>query len=268
MQLVDHLRHRDGVDREGQATPDEHQPQQQRAGRQRGDHQSEQRGDGHHPEHHHTPFVLVGKYPDGPLQHGAAKNRHAHQQADPGRIEAHLAGVDRSQAPEAAEGEPRYAGAHQWQGGDTSQLQQVGGRHFRLHRLCLAGEGDRHQRRADQHGRQGEQGERHGAVEAQQLLCHRQRTEVNGHVEGEHLATLLAADLGIEPAFDDHVQRDQRDAIEQPQCQPDPGIDDQHVQQHHHRRHPRVEGEGANVPDATNQRRGQPGADEKAREVT
>jgi len=211
--------------------------------------------------------MLVREQPDRPLQHRAAENRDAHQQADTGGIETDLARIYRCQTPETAQRKPGNTGRHQRQRGDARQLQQVGGWLVRQRGLRLAGQGDRHQRATDEDGGQREQREIHRCVEAQQLLGSRQRAEVDRHVQREHLAALLAADLRVQPAFDDHVQRDQRHPVEHPQHQPHPRVDDQHVHQYGDRRQSGIESEGADMADAADQRGRQPGADQEAREI-
>ena len=95
----------------------------------------------------------------------------------------------------------------------------------------------------------------------------RQRAEVDRHVQGEHLAALFATDLRVQPAFDDHVQRDQRHPVEHPQHQPHPRVDDQHVHQHGDCGQRGIEGEGADVADAADQRGRQPGANQEAGKI-
>ncbi len=62
----------------------------------------------------------------------------------------------------------------------------------------MAGEGDREGGRADQDRRQREQEEGHDAAQLQQLLGDGQRTEVDEHVHGEHLAAFLAGGVGVQ----------------------------------------------------------------------
>ena len=150
VQLVDQLRHGNRVDGEGQTAPDEDQSEQQGAARQHGDQQRHYHRQRHDPEQHQAAVVFVGINADRPLQQGAAENCAAHQQADAGGIEAAQAGVYRRHRPERAQRQAGQARGGNRHGRDADDLAQVGVHHVRHAGLDLPGQGDRHQRCADQ----------------------------------------------------------------------------------------------------------------------
>ena len=94
-----------------------------------------------------------------------------------------------------------------------------------------------------------------------------QRTEVDRHIHGKHLAALVVGHLGVKPALDHHVQADQRQAVEHAQAQPDPRVDDQYMQQGGDGGEGGAKGKRTDMPNAADQRNRQPGAKEKTDKV-
>ena len=267
-QVVDEVRDHDRIYREGHAAVEEEPRQRdvldvaEERHRDRGERGAEGR-DGER----EAAVAGVGEAPHRPLQQRAADDRGGHQQADPGLVEADALAIHRGQAPERPHRQAGGQRAHVGRGRRAPGHPEAQAHARGDLRLREARHRHRQQRQADEHGRDREQGEAGRRVQAQQLLGAGERGEVHDHVGREHLAAALGRGLVVEPALDHRVEADQAHAGQYAQPHPEPGMDDERVQQDAGRDGGAEEGEGADMAHAPDQLGGDEGAEEEAEEV-
>ncbi|MNP20310.1 hypothetical protein D3C76_1128760 [compost metagenome] len=206
-------RHRQWIQAELQQRDDEAHREQhlQRHGRQYRQRQGGQcHADCRATDQHRT-VVAVRQPAQRPLHQEACKNAAAHEQANLLGTQALLRRIQRCQAIERADDQPRTQHG-------TERLRYALDKKARLHgrrvqgcRVDAPGEG---------HGYQAQQLQAQLRVHHQDQLPQHQPQVGGDHIAAEHRATLLGLGLLVEPAFDDHVLTHHSQANDDPQEQP------------------------------------------------
>ena len=221
-------------------------------------------GDGD--EHFAAVTAVVGHPADGPLGEGTPQDGDGGEVGDVDVGEVQRPAVDGGECPEGAQHEAGAQGAGHAGGGAPCQgaQRQAGGGNGQG--LRHGGEGDGQQPHAEQDGCDDERLDGRGAVEGDEVLADGDGGQVDDHVDGEDAG--LAAGCGlaafVEPALDDHVDAHQRQAVEDAQHQPDPGVDDHAEGQREGGGQGREAGEAAHVAHAADQDRADPAAGDVA----